>query len=64
MARTHADEWMWKNVKTRPVDKTGVTSNNDLKTSATNTPHRLHKQTVPGPGRGIFRDPNSVRIAA
>ena len=50
------DEWVWKNVKHDRIGKSGVTSKDDLKSTATGALRRLQK--LPALVRGFFRDPN------
>lgn len=56
------DEWVWKNVKHDRIGKTGVTSQNDLKSKAIGALRRLQK--LPHLVRGFFADPNLAYITA
>lgn len=49
------DEWVWKNVKHDRIGKTGVTSQEDLKSKAIGALRRLQK--LPHLVRGFFGDP-------
>jgi transposase len=50
------DEWVWKNVKHDRIGKTGVTSQDDLKSKAVSALRRLQK--LPTLIRGFFHDPH------
>ena len=50
------DEWVWKNVKHDRIGKTGVTSQDDLKSKAVSALPRLQK--LPTLIRGFFHDPH------
>jgi transposase len=54
------DEWVWKNVKADRIGKIGVTSKDDLKTTATGALRRLQK--LPALVRGFFHDPHLAYI--
>jgi transposase len=56
------DEWVWKNVKHDRIGKTGVTSQDDLKSKVISALRRLQK--LPSLVRGFFRDPHLHYIAA
>jgi transposase len=56
------DEWVWKNVKHDRVGKTGVTSQDDLKSKVISALRRLQK--IPALVRGFFRDPHLHYITA
>jgi transposase len=56
------DEWVWKSVKHDRIGKTGVTSQTDLKTTATNALRRPRK--LPGLIRAFFADPHLRYITA
>jgi transposase len=50
------DEWVWKNVKHDRIGKTGVTSQDDLKSKVISALRRLQK--LPALVRGFFKDPH------
>jgi transposase len=56
------DEWVWKNVKHDRIGKTGVTSQDDLKSKVISALRRLQK--LPALVRGFFRDPHLHYITA
>jgi len=56
------DEWVWKNVKHDRIGKTGVTSQDDLKSKVISALRRLQK--LPALVRGFFRDPHLRYITA
>jgi transposase len=56
------DEWVWKNVKHDRIGKTGVTSQDDLKSKAVGALRRLQK--LPRLVRGFFADPRLNYITA
>ena len=56
------DEWVWKNVKHDRIGKTGVTSQDDLKSKVISALRRLQK--LPALVRGFFRDPHLYYITA
>jgi transposase len=56
------DEWVWKNVKHDRIGKTGVTSQDDLKSKAISALRRLQK--LPRLVRGFFADPHLSYITA
>jgi transposase len=56
------DEWVWKNVKHDRIGKTGVTSQDDLKSKAIGALRRLQK--LPRLVRGFFADPHLNYITA
>jgi transposase len=56
------DEWVWKNVKHDRIGKTGVTSQDDLKSKAIGALRRLQK--LPRLVRGFFADPHLSYITA
>jgi transposase len=56
------DEWVWKNVKHDRIGKTGVTSQDDLKSKAIGALRRLQK--LPRLVRGFFADPSLSYITA
>jgi transposase len=49
------DEWVWKNVKHDRIGKTGVTSQDDLKSKVISALRRLQK--LPATVQGFFADP-------
>lgn len=56
------DEWVWKNVKHDRIGKTGVTSQDDLKSKVISALRRLQK--LPALVRGFFGDPHLSYITA
>jgi transposase len=56
------DEWVWKNVKHDRIGKTGVTSQDDLKSKVISALRRLQK--LPALVRGFFKDPHLRYITA